>query len=220
MNEGTLQQVTEIAAQVAKQIYPRYAVYFEKQDLQQELILWALRKKRVQEWLNPEQDAQDLKAGIKQTSKALQREADKYCRSAKAKASGYETRDEYFYNRGIIEELLTNLDELDHQTGGLQVRVSGGGSDPATGNNFAASIVDVRKALDTLEPQDQLILEMRFQEQQTFDQIADTLGVSASTVHRRVNAALKRMIRVLGGESPWISGRTAMSNAKAQALLD
>ena len=219
MTDETLQEVTEIAATVAKQIYPRYAVYFESQDLRQELLLWALKRpNKIEEWIGPDVEAKDRKSGIRQLAKSMQREADKYCRTAKAKASGYETRDEYYYNQGILEELIANLDEVNNQTGGMQARVSGGGGDPATGNNFAASIVDVRKAMDELEPQDRLMLEMRYAQDYTFAQMADILGLSDTTVHRRVTAAMKRMIRFLGGENPWVGTRRVVSNATARAV--
>lgn len=221
MNSELLEEVTEIAATVAKQIHPRYAVYFDQQDLKQELLLWSLkREKKIAEWLTHDQEQQDRKAGIRQLAKTLQREADKICRTEKAKAVGYETRDEYFYSTGLLEELIANIDALEQQQGGQNARVSGGGSDPATGNNFAASVADVRKALDKLDPADRLMLEMRFQEGLTFAQIAAELEMSDSTVHRRVNSALKRMVKTLGGDNPWSGGRKAMSNAQAIALTE
>jgi RNA polymerase sigma factor (sigma-70 family) len=219
VNDDTLQEVTEIAATVAKQIHPRYAVYFEPQDLRQELLVWALKRPdKINEWLGPDVEVKDRKAGIRQLAKSMQREADKYCRHAKAKASGYEARDEYYYNQGILEELIANLDEANNQTGGMQARVSGGGGDPATGNNFAASIVDVRRAMEELEPQDQLMLEMRYAQDYTYSQIANILGLSDTTTHRRVEAAMKRMVKFLGGENPWVGTRRVVSNATARAV--
>ena len=220
MNQELIEQVTEIAATVAKQIHPRYKVYFEPADIRQDLILWALKRpNKISEWLNPDQEPADLKAGIKQLAKSMQREADKQCRKEKARACGYETQDEYFYNTGVIEELLANLDEVEHQSTGTQVRVSGGGGDPATGNNFIASVMDVRRALDQLSPTDQLIIEMRYQQAYTYDQIANALELSDTTVHRRVKSSLRKMLKFLGGDNPWISqGRKSMSNSKAQAI--
>jgi RNA polymerase sigma factor (sigma-70 family) len=219
VNDETLSEVVEIAANVARQVHSRYAVYFEAQDLRQELVLWAYKRPhKINEWLNPDQEPADLKGGIRQLAKSMQREADKYCRHKKARAVGYETRDEYFYNTGIVEELIAVLDEMSDDNGAFQARVSGGGSDPATGNNFAATVVDVRRALESLEPQDQLMLEMRYKEQLTFGQIATVLELSDTTVHRRVTASLKRMVQFLGGESPWTGTRRVVSNAKAQAI--
>ena len=221
MNSELLEEVTEIAASVAKQIHPRYAVYFEAQDLKQELLLWSLKHEpKITEWLDPDQEVWDRKAGIRQLAKSMQREADKICRSAKAKKSGYETHDEYFYNRGILEELITNLDEIEAQQTGMQIRVSGGGSDPAAGNNVAASVADVRKALDALDPLDRLMVEMKYQEQLTYKQISETVELSDSTVHRRVSGALNRMVKILGGESPYNGGRKAISNAQAQYITE
>ena len=221
MNSELLEEVTEIAASVAKQIHPRYAVYFEAQDLKQELLLWSLKHEhKIADWLDSSQEVWERKAGIRQLAKSMQREADKICRSAKAKKSGYETHDEYFYNRGILEELIANLDEIEAQQTGMQVRVSGGGSDPAAGNNVAASVADVRKALDALAPMDRLMVEMKYQEQLTYKQISETVDLSDSTVHRRVSGALNRMVRLLGGESPYNGGRKAISNAQAQYITE
>jgi RNA polymerase sigma factor (sigma-70 family) len=220
-NDKWLEEASEIATTVARSIHKRYAVYFEAHDVKQELIIWAMRKEhKVKEWLNPDQDPKDLKGGIRQLAKAMQREADKYCRTTKAKAVGYETRDEYFYNIGMIEELITQLDELDQQQGLSQAKVSGGGGDPATGNNVAAAVADVRFAMSKLDPQDQLMLEMRYQEGMTFSQISSALELSDTTVHRRVNSALKRMSTELGGENPWIATRRVVSNSQAQAMLE
>lgn len=223
MNSELLEEVTEIAASVAKQIHPRYAVYFEAQDLKQELLLWSLKHEpKIAEWLNPDQEPWDRKSGIRQLAKSLQREADKICRSAKARKTGYEIHDEYFYSRGVLEELLTNLDEIEAQQTGMQVRVSGGGSDPATGNNVAASVADVRKALDQLDPMDRLMVEMKYQEQLTYKQISESMELSDSTVHRRVSGALNRMVKFLGGDNPYTGSnyRKTISNAQAQAMTE
>lgn len=223
MDDNLILEASEIAANVARQIHPRYAVYFDQADIRQELMIWALRKeKRVAEWLDHEQNNADRKAGIRQLAKAMQREADKYCRSRKAKAVGYETRDEAFYNAGIIEELIAVMDDVDNQQAGMQVRVSGGSSDPATSGNFLVSVIDVRNAMEKLDPNDSLILEMRYQEGLTLTQIGDALGLSDTTIHRRCNAALRRIIKLLGGESPYQhhGSRRVVTNSHARAMLE
>ena len=222
MNDELIQEVSEIASQVARQIHSRYAVYFDASDVQQELVMWALKRpNKIKEWLDHEQDSKDRKAGIRQLAKSMQREADKYCRSLKARAVGYEPRDEAFYSKGMLEELIANMNEAEEGNTGMQVRVSGGGSDPATAGNFLVSVIDVRKAMGELDPQDQMMLEMRYQEGLTLAQISDALGLSDTTVHRRINSALNRMLNNLGGESPYTYGyRRVVSNSHAQAMLE
>ena len=221
MTDQWLVEADEIAATVARQIHNRYAVYFEASDVKQELIIWALKRPhKIKEWLDPEQEPADRKGGIRQCAKAMQREADKYCRSRKAKAVGYETRDEAFYNIGIIEELIAHMNEANEQQATQQIRVSGGGGDPATGGNFLISLIDVRSAMDKLDPDDSLILEMRYQENMTLGQIATVFDLSDTTIHRRINGSLKRMVKVLGGESPWTyTARRVMSNSQANAIV-
>lgn len=218
-------EANEIAVTVSRQVHRRYAVYFEAADVQQELIAWCLRREnKVREWLDPQQDPVDLKLGIKFLAKAMNREADKYCRSRKAKSVGYEIRDEAFYTKPMIEELIAHLDELENmgQNNSANVRVSNGGSDPATGNNYLVSILDVSHALEQLDPMDQLMLDLKYRENLTLAQMAVMLELSDSTISRRINAALKRMIVFLGGESPWggAGNRRVVSNAQAQAMLE
>lgn len=220
-NDEWIIEANEIASTVSRQIHKRYAVYFDASDVTQELLMWAMKRPhKIQEWLNPDQEPADRKSGIRQLAKAMQREADKYCRSRKARAIGYETRDEYFYSTGVLEELIAHMDEVDEQQASTQVRVSGGGSDPATGGNFLVSIIDVRSAMEKLEPNDQLMLEMRYQENLTLGQIAEIVGLSDTTVHRRIQAALKRMVKELGGENPWVTPRRVVSNSQAKAMLE
>lgn len=215
----------EISATVARQVHRKYAVYFDSSDLQQELIEWCLKHERkVKEWLNPQLDTLERKGNIKQLAKSLNREADKYCRSRKAKVSGYETRDEVFYTTAMLEELITHMDELEHVSNSASgnVRVSNGGSDPATSNNYLASIMDVRNALEKLDPTDQILIEMKYQENLTLGQIAAIIELSDTTVSRRIHNALRKMSQSLGGENPWggTGSKRVMSNSQAQSLLE
>lgn len=220
MSEDWLDVATEIATSVSYQVHKRYKVYFDAADVRQELVLWAIRKQhKVKEWTNPTQEKEDLAGGIKQLATAMRREADKYCRTEKAKAVGYETRDEAFYNIGVIEELLAHIGELETPQLGLQMRVSSGGSDPATGGNFTISLIDVRSAFNKLNPADRLMLEMRYQEGLTLQQCADALEMPLTTVHRHINHALEAMVEDLGGDSPWVYAVKKPSGRAGQAIV-
>lgn len=225
MSNDWLIEANEIAATVARQVHRRYAVYFDAADVQQELVAWAIkRESKMREWLNPELELADRKANIKQLAKSMNREADKYCRSRKAKSVGYETRDEAFYTMTMLEELIAHLDELENmssnQTG--NVRVSNGGSDPATANNYLASVIDVRSALDSLDPMDQMLLDMKYRDNLTLGQIAAVVELSDSTISRRIHGALRKMTQFLGGDNPWggTGSRRVISNQQAQAMLE
>lgn len=225
MSNDWIQEAMEISSVVARQVHRRYAVYFDSTDLQQELIEWCLKHERkVKEWLNPELELADRKGNIKQLAKSLNREADKYCRSRKAKASGYETRDEVFYTTAMLEELITHMDELENVSSSASgnVRVSNGGGDPATANNYLASIIDVRNALDKLDPMDKMLIDMKFRENFTLGQIAAVVELSDTTISRRIHNALRKMSQFLGGDNPWggTGSRRVISNQQAQAMLE
>lgn len=207
MNDDWLDEANEIAATVSRQVHKRYTTYFDKADVQQELIIWCLNHEdKVRGWLDPNQEPIDRKGGIRQLAKTLNREADKYCRSRKARVCGYDVRDEFFYSVGLLEELLPFVHDQSKWIGQQQnanVRVSNGGSDPAEGNNYLAMMVDTKRAYEKLEPDDQLLITMKYHENLTLGQIAAVVNLSDSTISRRINKALRRMVRELGGNNPW-----------------
>ena len=62
---------------------------------------------------------------------------------------------------------------------------------------------DVRRALEKLDPNDRIVLQMKYYEQMTFADIAKTLEISDTTAHRKVDGAIRRLSRQLGGLSPF-----------------
>jgi RNA polymerase sigma factor (sigma-70 family) len=81
--------------------------------------------------------------------------------------------------------------------------VSNGGGDPATGGGFLATMYDIRIAIGKLNPGEYGILRMRYEDGLKLEQIAEYLDVSDSTVSRKIAIAIRKVIKELGGESPW-----------------
>ena len=199
-----LEDAQEIAGTVARQVHKRYHTYFDIADVKQELIVWVLRREgKCKEWLDYEPGTKDYKSGVNLLAKTLQRHADKYCRRAKAQAVGYETRDEAYYSPEMLETILPFVWQSVIPTSNpAGERVSGGGA-PSEGGNYIISVIDVRKGVKRLEPDDQLILHMKYVEQMTYEKVAETLEVSRSSAERKIKGALRRLVKELGGQDPW-----------------
>jgi RNA polymerase sigma factor (sigma-70 family) len=124
----------------------------------------------------------------------------------------------------MLEELIKHMDELENMSSSTSgnVRVSNGGGDPATGNNYLASIIDVRNAMSKLDPVDQMLLDMKFQENLTLGQISAIIELSDTTISRRIHNALRKMSNILGGENPWggTGSKRVISNSQAQSMLE
>lgn len=203
METNWLEQSKDIAATIARSVHRKYHTYFDVDDLRQDLLVWVLRREdKVKEWLVVE-DVEQHKVGIKMLARALQRQADKYCRSKKAQALGYQLEDEAYYSPVVLSELLPFVwaDVVDTRDGS-KPKVSGGGN-PAEGGTYIIQLFDIRRALSKLDPSDKLILQMKFYEQMTFADIANDLSISDTTAHRKVDGALRRLNRHLGGQSPF-----------------
>ena len=188
----------DIAAHVARSVHRKYHTYFDVADVRQELIVWMLsHENKVAEYMADEE------LGIKKLSKTLRRQADKYCRRKKAQIVGYSLEDEAYYPGSIIATLLPYVwkdVEAMHIGDGEKISNSG---NPAEGGNFVIQIFDIRKALDELDPQDRLILQMKYFEGQTFAEIGEILEISDTTAHRKHEGALRRLSNYLGGMSPF-----------------
>ena len=62
---------------------------------------------------------------------------------------------------------------------------------------------DIRIALLKLNIGEYGMLRMRFEDGMKLEDIADYFDVSDSTISRKINTAIRKIIKELGGESPW-----------------
>jgi RNA polymerase sigma factor (sigma-70 family) len=65
-------------------------------------------------------------------------------------------------------------------------------------------VIDIRSALELLDKDEQYILDLRYgASPMTLSDIAKAMGVSDSTVDRRIQKILRKIIDHLGGPTPW-----------------
>jgi hypothetical protein len=204
VEEKWVEDVVDVATTVAYSITRNYKGYAEVEDLRQELLEWCLKRQdKIREWLNVE-DRREYQLGIKRLSKTLNRRADKYCRREKAKKSGYLATDEYFYTPGLVEQLLPYAFKGEVPTKDPNNEfVSNGGGDPALGGGFLATMYDIRIASLKLNIGEYGMLRMRFEDGMKLEDIAEHFNVSDSTISRKINTAIRKIIKELGGETPW-----------------
>jgi RNA polymerase sigma factor (sigma-70 family) len=197
-------EIRATAYGIARTVHRKYHTYFDVSDVSQELLMWCIsHEQKLHEWLDHPVDSEEFLIGSKKLSKTLGRHADRICRRLKAQKMGYEITDEQYYSSATLEDLLPFVWlEVVETRDTTKPRVSGSGN-PAEGGNYVVQLFDVRRTLKKIDPQDQLMLRMKYEEQLSFNQIAEMLDISPSTAHRKVKGALKRIHQLLGGSNPF-----------------
>lgn len=202
--------------------YARRYRLVERDDIAQELRLWWLTNQRAVARYTREEEPQPAKL-----AKALNRAAERYCRQIKAQSVGYRVEDEFFYNAGLVRELLPMvwkpelvIQDTQPDEGG---RVKSG--KPANeGNNLLAMVADVSRAFDAITDDHRRILFAVYFFGETNEHIADRLVISVPAVKMRVQRAVDALVDELGGRSPYDDdyegpgSRRAISNAHAAAI--
>jgi len=202
-----LSEATDVASQVARVVHRKYSVYFDVSDLRQELLVWVWRREdKVKQWLDHNQEPEDYKGGVRQLGKTLTRQADKYCRRLKAQKLGYELRDEQYYDPITLSELLPFVWGDVVETTKLDGEKVSGAGNPAEGGNYVIQLFDVRNALSKIDEMDRDVLELKYEQNLTFAEIAKVLEVSDTTAHRKVEGAMRRLVNQLGGTNPFGKG--------------
>jgi len=205
-------------AQIATETKRRFPM-LEREDIAQELWLWALEHdEKVQEWLG------EGKRGEGRLAKSLRRRARAYAIREKAAVVGYEPEDNYFYSTGLLRELIPQA--LDRESWAESGTASETGklsrtTPPSEGGNRIAMLADVRSALEAGTETDKELLWTHFGLQMDEEEHALVLGVTVDTFRKRVNRAVQRVQRRLGGAKPdglYVGSRRAMSNAQALAM--
>ena len=200
----------DICDSVSSIITKRYRSWVEPKDVSQECYAWALgRNEQFTEWLN-EPDAESRVINEKRIAWQMRRAAERYARKEKAAKSGYQTGDETFYETTTVAQLLpyvitavvtgTVLEQAQEMVNDGQPKKK---SVPSEGGNLLAILIDIKKAYLKLEVEEAKVLELRYYENFTLQQIASYLECAVSSADRRCTSALRKLVNILGGESPW-----------------
>jgi DNA-directed RNA polymerase specialized sigma24 family protein len=202
--------VYDLVPSVAGTIYRRYKSFVERDDIKQELMVWAMtRNAYITEQLN-EPNEERRKHNEQRIAYQMRRVAERYARKEKASKSGYQTGDEAYYESATIGQLLpfviasvldgTVLEQAQQMVQDGQPK---GKSSPAEGGNLLAMLIDMKRAYLLLDVEDQKLLQLRYHESFTLQQIAGMLECSVSTADRKCNNSMRKLIDKLGGSSPW-----------------
>ena len=198
----------------------RFWKFVDRDDVYQELVLWILQHQgKVTEYLEQERDHSIIKS--------LEHAGVAYAQREKAAHSGYHTDDLFYWQVEEIEALLPSMfsDEArlhppssDDGTSGRSNRA------PNEGGNWIATLADLSRAYRTLDLVTQSVLRQVYGEDRKRIWVANSLGVSDTTISNTISRGLRAMHRELGGERPTrhkdqtTGSRTAMSNAAARAV--
>lgn len=202
--------IYDIAPAVVRSVTNRFGRWVDKHDVYQECILWAMKRS---DWVHQELNEPDTEKRKHNESKLawqMKRHAERYARKEKAIRSGYQPGDEVFYQSATLAKLLpfviasildgTVLEPAQEMVLDGQPK---GSSSPAEGGALLATLMDIKKKFTQLDPEDKQILTLRYHENLTLAQIGGVLECHPSTADRRCEHAMRALIELLGGKSPY-----------------
>ena len=200
----------DIVPSVVLTIHRRFRQWVEKGDLTQEAWAFVLsRAEQFNELLSDENEMQ-RKWNEKRIAWQIRRTLERYARKEKASKSGYQVADEAYYDTITIAQLLPFVIKSfinDTALEQSQILINDGQprkpAAPAEGGNLLAMLVDIKKAYERLEKDDQEILRMRYHENLTLQHIAEYFECATSTAERRCNNSLRKLQNNIGGDSPY-----------------
>lgn len=209
-----------IATVAARQVHQRFPMT-DREDLQQEALLWAVaHPSRLQNHLNDEDEARCTKS----IQRAMENAARAHARKVRAQTRvGGDNRDPLSDDAYYSTEMLKGFGRGAGQVGLLHcvfdqnawltppqgdelgVRTSAG--DPAEGSSWLATMSDVSSGLDKLslrDPDAHSLLVLHYKQGYTYDEIAQSLTPQSSkvTVSRKIDRAVRKLQDLLGGPFP------------------
>jgi hypothetical protein len=124
----------------------------------------------------------------------------------KAKSTGYETSDVFFYEADIIEALLPSVLRGEF---GVSHKLNLVGPSkppaPAEGGNMMVMMIEIDKAYRKLSTEDRTVLFYRYAESMDYGDVATEMNLGSEDAARmRHNRAIKKLITRIGGFRPWL----------------
>jgi RNA polymerase sigma factor (sigma-70 family) len=181
----------QLAKQVGWQVGRRWPS-IEIEDLRQHLILWLF------EHVEQVSRFRERENGKAQLALSLKREALRYCTKESAERQGKSVERNDFYTEEVIERALPFLFQA-----GFEMRVR---QDPNTGRavdrqfdtgDARAIMSDLQRAYKSLPPQNAMVLELRYQEDLTLEDVGRRLEMSKQAIEQSVARSVSLMSQYL-----------------------
>jgi DNA-directed RNA polymerase specialized sigma24 family protein len=200
MDWAVIEKWNYLVLAVSAEYHRKYDMV-ELDDIKQSLYQWFVEHpNKLKEWeAIGEKDAKNL------IYRSLRNDALDYCQRWKAKSSGYETSDVFYYDAVMIEALLPAVirGELSI-TQKLNLGGPGKPPAPAEGGNMMVMMIEIDKAYNKLSTEDRTVLFYKYAESFDYNTIAAEMNLGSEDAARmRHNRAIKKLIIRVGGFRPW-----------------
>jgi hypothetical protein len=213
-----VEEYTDTVQQLSAEYARRYGM-LERDDIRQELWLWFVaHPRKYAEWSELKNKDKD-----KLIAKSLRNAALKYCEKEKARKSGYDSSDLYYYDSTVVEAFLPSI-----IAGTYSIPVSiqdlnakfGTGND-AEGNNWLALRSDISFAFDKLSEAKQNVLRLRFSiDSPDWALLAKDMDSTPDGARMKVQRAVNSLIKNLGGWRPYHENDVVQEESEASPDSD
>ena len=174
----------------------------ESDDLQQEMYLWFVsHPRKYKEWSELEEKDKN-----KLIAKSLRNQCLKYCEREKARISGYDHRDLYYYDYAVVEiflpSIISETYEMPAKLKDLANKIKG--TEINDGMNWLALRSDIANGFYKLSEQKQHILKIRFSNLDAdWADVAQFLATTPDGARMKVQRAMASLIQNIGGKRPY-----------------
>ena len=201
MNWERIEPWDYIVSHVADEYHKKYTMV-DREDIKQSLYEWFVSHPlKLTEW-----EAFSKKSTQNLLYRSLRNQALDYCQLWKAKSSGYEMSDVFFYDATVIEAILPAVLRGDvTETPKLNLGMPGRPSAPSEGGNLMAMMAEIKAVYRKLSTEDKNILYHKHANSLSYAGIAKELALPSDDAARmRHSRAIKKLITRLGGFRPFL----------------
>ena len=212
------ERITRTCTRAARRIATINRGYCDSEDVAQEMYAWVLTHPDwVDNWLEQGQ------RGIGKLFKALSRAGQKYVSLERQRRTGAVPEDLHWYTPGLVEELLPDVWYPQNWDGGTRdaERPRSQGK-PAEAGNRRAMMVDLSRAIATLNEEDGRFLADRYvlRPVESMSEWANAWELTEDGARKRLHRIVEKLIDRMGGEPPYYTPtRRVRSNAAALSEL-
>ena len=196
-----IEEYNDMVQTLSSEYYRKYSM-LERDDIAQELWVWFVAHgRKYKEWSELEAKDRD-----KLIAKSLRNAALKYCEKEKARKTGYDTSDLYYYDSSVVEAFLPSIIAGTYAipTSIQDLNAKFGSGNVSDGNNWLALRSDISTAFHKLSEAKQNILILRFSvESPDWATLSKEMDSTPDGARMKVQRAINSLVKNLGGWKPY-----------------